>query len=571
MDQKLSTVYVKNLGKDVTRDELVALFGLDKPDLVKNTTQITFVHGASANTAILEVVDTKLDELVKLNGVTFKDRDFTITCDDSERQATSMNVDTSDDTATENDGGEILYMQIDTRIPEWNFQQVTDMEVVEALEVSFAEDPTKSVEDLGRHKKSLQGIFRIDSADYSIYTGATLKIRDRDIPFTPWRRTPNQRGPSYGRREGTLITIYGAFRLEHRSIENDSFDQAFEALNVEVIKPTLPQLRKGTSTLNNNRYLVVEKLDGKEDLKKRIGSRITVDGTTFNMVYDGVQRHCWTCMRTHGNHCPVKARNDFLRQKRQEQNNGINRKIYSTSTLRHANQLALTTDVFCMSGGGIGHVLNAIQYDKKPDEIIIAAGTNELVRAADDLREFVYTVEKSIEKLRAVTQQISTSLVLPSVPLVTPHLKAKFQFLEEKVGTIENLKVIKPKDVEYSGIHPTEKGTKSILMAINESFDGEIVVDGAEDDDLTRRRYQQVQALYRVGCRACDTPELSTSLCGACRTAAENVDATILQEMIDKETEAQFPAMETSVINNNKRPISDDDDEDGNKENPSKR
>ena len=570
MDQKLTTVHVKNLGKDVSRDELVDLFGLDKPELVRNTTQINIVHGASANTAILEVIETKYEELVKLSGITFKGRDFTICCDDSTLPgASSSSSSAPDDMETNDDNGEIMYMQIDVRIPEWNFRQVTDLEVVEALELEFANDATKSVEDLGRYKKSLQGIFRVDSADYSIYTGATLTVRDRQIPFTPWRQTPNNapRGPSFGRgrREGTLITIYQAFRLEHREIENDKFDQAFEALNVEVIKPTLPQLRKGTSVLNNNRYLVVEKLDDKEDLRKRIGSRVVVEGTTFNIVYDGMQRHCWTCMKTHGSHCPLKARNDFLRQQRQTTGK---RKIYSTSTLRHANQLALNSDVACMSGGGIGQILNAIQHDDKHDEVIIAAGTNELVRS-DDLNEFVYTVEKSVDKLRAIAEEVSTSLVMPSIPLVTPQLKAKFDFLEEKARSIEKLKVIKPTDIEYAGIHPTEDGTRNIIKVINESFSSEIVVDGAEDEDLTRRRYQQVQALYKVGCRACDAPEFTPYLCGACRTAAESVDISVLQERIEKETNEQFPPMEEDPESKkNKRSISDDD-EDG--KHPAKR
>ena len=160
-----------------SRDELIALFGLDKPDIVKETTQINIIHGSESNTAILEVVSTKRDELVKLNGITFKGRDFSICCEESSQQGTSNDPtgNESEDMQTdenENDDGEILYLQIDTRIPEWNFQQVTDMEIVEALEMEYPNDPTKSVEDLGRHRKSLQGIFRIDSADYAAYAGA---------------------------------------------------------------------------------------------------------------------------------------------------------------------------------------------------------------------------------------------------------------------------------------------------------------------------------------------------------------------------------------------------------------
>ena len=582
MDQ-LSTIQVANLGKDVSRDEIIALFGLDKPESIKNSTQINLVHGETTNTAIIEVLQFKYEELLKLNGVTFKGRDFTITGDgisaDATHSAETADCGGGEDTGpevldTEADAeGEIMYLQLDTRIPEWNFRQVTDLEIVEALEIEFPDDMTKSVEDLGRYKKSLQGIFRVDSADYNPYTGASLSIRDRQIPFTPWRRRPRDTntpgGPSFrpGRREGTLITIYGAFRIENRTIDNEKFDEAFEALNVEIIKPSLPQLRKGTSTLNNNRYLVVEKLDGKDDLKKRIGSRIKVEGKSFNIVYDGLQKHCWTCMKTHGRDCPIKARNDFLRQQRKVSNK---RKIYSTSSLRHANQLALNTDVACMSGGGLGHIVNAIHHDEKHDEIIIAAGTNDLMQTGD-LSEFVFTVEKSVEKLRAITEEVSTSLVLPSIPLPTPQLKAKFKFFEETVRRVEKLNVIKPVDIEHAGIHPTENGTKTILKLVDDSFGNEIIVNGAEEADLTRRRYQQVQSLYKVGCKACDSLDLTPNLCVTCQQASTTTDTTALKAMVDKETDEEFPAMETEdedPKNTNKRPISDDD---GTDDHPAKR
>lgn len=568
---RLSTIHVTNLGKDVSRDDIISLFGLDKPDTINDTTQINIVHGPSSNTAILEVLPFKCEELLKLNGITFKGRDLTISGDSSEDAHTNLarpaeiaaagsngggdNAGPMDQDAQAEDEGDIMYLQLDTRFPEWNFRQVTDLEIVEALEIEFPNDMTKSVEDLGRYNKSLQGIFRVDSADYDPYTGASLSIRGRQIPFTPWRRRPRDtngpRGPSFrpGRREGTLITIYQAFRLEHRTIDNDKFDQAFEALNVEIIKPSLPQLRKGTSVLNNNRYLVVEVLDGKEDVKKRIGSRIVVEGKSFNIMYDGLEKHCWTCMRTHGRDCPIKARNDFLRQQRQVTNK---RKIYSTSSLRNVNQLALNTDVACMSGGGLGHIVNAIKHDVKHEEIIIAAGTNELMQPGD-LSEFVFTVERSVEKLRAITEEMSTSLVLPSIPLPTPHLKAKFKFFEETVRGIEKLNVIKPVNIEYAGIHPTEDGTRAILKHIDDTFGNEVIINGAEEADLTRRRYQQVQALYKVGCKACDSPDLTPHLCGTCQQAFTTTDATALKTMIDNETDEAFPPLK----GNNKRPISD--------------
>ena len=455
---------------------------------------------------------------------------------------------------------EIEYMQIDTRYPEWNFHQVTDIEIVEAMEDQYPDDFTKSVEEIGRYKKSLQGIFRIDSSDYSDYIGASLTIRGKDLPFKPWYRRNNDHGPSYQprRKEGTLITIYQAYRIDHRNIDNEDFDSAFENLGVEILKPTLPQLRKGTTTLNNNRYLVVQKLDKEEELKKKIGTYIVVNGHKFNVVYDGIQKHCWICMKTHGIQCPKKARDDHLRKQRQGRTG--KRKIYTSSVFRHVNSLALTTDTACMPGGGIGQIVNAIKHDEKHDEIIIAGGTNELVHS-DDLQQFIFTIEKSVEKLKTLADEIPTSFVMPSLPLDTPELKAKSTYLEEKLKVVTNMKLIKPHDIEYDDIHPTEKGTKHIIHQLNDAFNKEIILEEAEDDDLTTKRYRHVQALYKVGCRACETPNLNNDLCNECKEKAKQVDISLLEAEIQKERDLMYPAppdveMDDQTRSSDKRPLS---------------
>ena len=175
-------------------------------------------------------------------------------------------------------------------------------------------------------------------------------------------------------------------------------------------------------------------------------------------------------------------------------------------------------------------------------------------------------------ELRAITEEVSTSLVLPSIPLPTPQLKAKFKFFEETVRRVEKLNVIKPVDIEHAGIHPTENGTKTILKLVDDSFGNEIIVNGAEEADLTRKRYQQVQSLYKVGCKACDSLDLTPNLCVTCQQASTTTDTTALKAMVDKETDEEFPAMETGdedPKNTNKRPISDEDGTDD--DHPAKR
>ena len=216
-------------------------------------------------------------------------------------------------------------------------------------------------------KKSLRGLFRIDSDDYEPYMGKKLAIRGVQLPLLPQYKRKENSTVHYTsgraeRKRGTLITIYGAYRREYRHIDGETFDNHFIDMGVDVIKQTMPQFRKGTRSLNNNRYLVVQDLTNEKDLKEKIGHTIKlVGGGTFRMVYDGLERHCYLCARKHGRECPKRTRFEFLKNLRAGKT--AKRKIYSDSIMRHANSLALTTDVACMSGGGIGPIANAIHHD----------------------------------------------------------------------------------------------------------------------------------------------------------------------------------------------------------------
>ena len=163
--------------------------------------------------------------------------------------------------------------------------------------------------------------------------------------------------------------------MEHRQIHNEVFDDYFRSMGIEVVKTTLPQFKKGTQVLNNNRYLVVQKLDDLPELRNKIGNSITVDRKRFYVVYTGLEKYCYECSRKHSYHCPTRAWNEFLEKLRTGKTG--KRKIYSDSIARHANVPALTTDVACMSGGGIGQIVNAISYDTKHEEVVIMGGGNQ--------------------------------------------------------------------------------------------------------------------------------------------------------------------------------------------------
>ena len=542
-ENNLTTLYVKNLGEDITQDDLITLFGLDKSEALKNTSQITLIHNNDSNVAIISVLEELYADLVKLNGVTFKGKDLVISGDPSGDSSDQNNEENADDTSSE----PIEYLRLDTRIPEWVFHQVSDIEIIEALEDQFGDDMSKSVEDLGRWRASLQGQFRVDSSDYSLYANKSLTIRETAIPFTPVyvRNNDNHsRGQTFrdNRREGTLITIYRAYRAPLRNISNEEFDDYFANIGIEVIKQTQPQLKKGTNVLNNNRYLVVQKLDDDEEAKKRIGTSITIGNRRFNIGYDGLQKHCFLCGRKHGYDCPQRARFEHLKKLRDGKTG--KRKIYGTSVLRHANQLATTSDISCMSGGGIGQLVNAISMDKKHEEVVIAGGTNEIVHAREDT-EFVYTIDKSLEKLSKLAEEVKTSFVFPSLALTTPPLLARAIYLEEGLKKLANVNLIKPEEVEMDDTHPTESGTKQIIKELHGTFN-DLILEEADDNDLTAKKYSKVHKMYKVGCRACSDPNLHTYLCDTCKTESENTNMDIYLTLLENAKNELFPEAFTS-------------------------
>ena len=112
-----------------------------------------------------------------------------------------------------------------------------------------------------------------------------------------------------------------------------------------------------------------------------------------------------------------------------------------------------------MSGGGIGQIVNAIALDRKHEEVVIAAGTNEIIYAKED-KEFVYTIDKSMDKLAELAEEVKVNFLFPSLELSTPPLLARATYLEESLQKIEKINLIKPANIEMEDTHPTESGTK---------------------------------------------------------------------------------------------------------------
>ena len=491
-------------------------------------------------------------------------------------ESTATTSTTTDDASTTNGNNgssdeiveeDILYLLLDCRLPTFVFNPVKEIEVCAALQLEHGDDHHTAVQTFrGRNL----GTFSIESTDMKRYVGTHLVIRGKEIPLTPIRkRKPNQpqqqhRNFSDRRRfhdpDGLKIRIFDAWKIHHRQIPHNAFNEYFEQIGVEIIKPTQPErCREYREVFNTNRFIVVRKI--KDDgTVVDFGERISVAGVSFKLSYFGIQRYCGLCDTAHGWECPIQIHNDFLRALRKGKTNKA--KLYSDSTLRHVNQLALTTDTACMTGGGIAQLCNAIPFDKPHEEVIIKAGTNELNE--ENLNQFVYTIEKTKEKLAKMAEEVKVTVVLPSVPTSTPEQTVKGQFMTESFESISSIQVIKLEEVDMADFrHPSRKGTTSIINQIHAKIP--IILTDCEEDDTTYpSKYRGVQTLFKVGCRGCDSPEFTRSLCTTCIANANKQDTTEIIQRIQNLHEQMYPPVQTDVDmkDANKKRVLDDDDND---------
>ena len=296
---------------------------------------------------------------------------------------------------------------------------------------------------------------------------------------------------------------------------------------------------KGSTTLRNNRWLIL-KTTGQTKLTTDIGPYIEIANNCFNLDYDGLQRFCNLCNEKHGKACPTKIRYDILKNAREGKT--MKRKIYSDSCLRQANQLALTSDITCMSGGGLGQLCNLIKYDEKHDEVVLHGGQNEILNSTSR-SQFTYTIEKAEEKLRQLAEERNVVLLLPATPTLGSEEDGMKQYLEQKLSSIETIKCVKLDNIEYEGNHPTEIGTTSMIQNLQTAIGEPIILEEAENEITCARMYAQVDATYKVGCRGCDTNEFTQYLCETCVEAAKLHDTTELDEIIRKIEEERYPTL----------------------------
>ena len=183
----------------------------------------------------------------------------------------------------------------------------------------------------------------------------------------------------------------------------------------------------------------------------------------------------------------------------------------------------------------------------------------------ENLREYVYTIQKMRPKIEKLAEKTSVTIVLPATPTESPEQIVKDELLSKALDEIESIEVIKLDPVEMADFrHPTREGTVKILQQINSTK--QIIIDQFADSTTLPAKYRGVQTLFKVGCRGCDSTEFTHSLCEDCATAAAALDITEIERHISEIHETMYPRLNDVEMNERGRKRSNSSDgESGNK------
>ncbi len=178
------------------------------------------------------------------------------------------------------------------------------------------------------------------------------------------------------------------------------------------------------------------------------------------------------------------------------------------------------------------------------------------------MKEFVYTVHKTTEKLATLAEKTGVTVVLPPINNDTPDMTIKGKFLAESIAKSAN--VIQLESVEMDETdHPSKDGTLQIIKQINEVKP--IILPNCEEDTVMESKYYGVQTIFKVGCRGCNNLHYTRSLCADCQTAAQETDVAVIEAEINALRDKMFPIMSDIVMvdasNKNKRGLTDDNND----------
>ena len=209
-------------------------------------------------------------------------------------------------------------------------------------------------------------------------------------------------------------------------------------------------------------------------------------------------------------------------QKEKMRNDGeIKTKIFGSSTLRLADQIGLRADVCCMSGGGLGQIVQASLDDPSIgdyENVVIMGGANDIrTRNFTSNETFAANIDKSLDKLATAAGDVPEKnfFVLHTLPhhdddnpftdndqaIRQLYLLHRLQELSARVGNISSINA--QCDVDATG-HPTEAGTVQLMNQVSKGVTSTLPIIWNPAFIVSDRAYRCVESIFRYGCNICD-------------------------------------------------------------------
>ena len=388
------------------------------------------------------------------------------------------------------------------------FQLPTLPELLQSLKAKFSDDPGMIVL---QPRRSEQGMYRIVLEKDEDNLQLPLSVGGQTFTFPLRKLTDTEAEGKFNlnpRAEGQLYTLYHCTTGALGRMSNKHFDAALSALG-RITRPCEHQRYKGQTVFNGNRFFcMVAKGPVPDSVEIRDPSH-PEEVYYVKIGYKGKKYYCARCQESHVGECPVKK--TFYAEQEYRATTTISTMLLADSTLRQAEATGLSSDIFCMSGGRVGHVAHLIQDAPKMDqmkEIVVVAGANDVYKASESVDEFTTRVEKGVENCRHAVYPKGQHLTIVPSPLqadLTPLEQLKrdrLDFLLQKLSTTPENKFSYlpcPSGIQMEGRHPTEAGTKALLEYINATLG--IIHNRAFI--TSTRLYDGVQSAYRYGCLGC--------------------------------------------------------------------
>ena len=253
--------------------------------------------------------------------------------------------------------------------------------------------------------------------------------------------------------------------------------------------------------------------------------------------------------------CPEAEKRQEKREERERLKGDTKTKLYSDSTLRSADVLGLTADILCMSGGGIGQVIQAVIDDPDDcEQVAIFGGANDKkVENFPDTEEYAHNIDLAVTKLGQFAREnehkqfyVVNQVPLNKAPTVDADPVIRHLYLAKRMAQLAaNNKNIAMLQIEYevdeTG-HPTEAGTYAILKRLHDLQISKTALIWDDQYIVTDRFYSKVQSIYRYGCAGCKRfgAELNNSthanqlLCDECFAIPPTETRNALLQMIAK-------------------------------------